>query len=60
MTKKDLMQAIGKKENDLIHTNQGLMDIFRVSDGNVYYGLIASGKQDSISIKHFLVKFISK
>lgn len=56
MTIKELMKKIDKEEGELISTSHGELDVFSV-DENVHYGFLATGKQQSESIKSFLSKF---
>ena len=53
----DFMKSLGFKPNQLINTNLGAMDVFKVTDENVHYGFLASGTQEVMSIEEFKGKF---
>lgn len=58
MTKKELMEEIGKEENDLIDTSHGLVDVFSVDDEKVCYGfLIGGGVVAEEPVEEFLGRF---
>jgi len=43
MTEQELREKIGIKENELVNTNMGALDIFDVKDDIVYFGFLAFG-----------------
>ena len=50
---KELMESVGLKENELINTNHGAMEVQAVKDGMVHLAWLADGKQQKESIESF-------
>ena len=57
MTRKELFNKIGLKNNQLISTNFGLMDVLGVTDDIVSYGFLANGRTDTMPAEDFCAKF---
>ena len=52
-----LMEAIGKKPNELINTSHGVMEVISCDGKNVTYILNNDGSMRSESIEDFLSRF---
>ena len=57
MDKIELMAKISKKEDDLINTSMGLLDILSCNDTHVTYGFLAGGDPVTEDIQTFLSRF---
>lgn len=57
LTRAELMDKIGYKENDLINTNRGYMDVLEVDGDSVVLGFLAGGSPIREKITDFLDKF---
>jgi hypothetical protein len=57
MTEKELREKIGLKENELLNTSIGHIDIFGVKDNIVSYGSLAGGNVMSETVEEFLSHF---
>lgn len=55
--RKELLEKLGFKENQLIDTNLGALDIFTVSEDKVTYGFLAKGNIQTESVDEFLKHF---
>ena len=60
MDKKKLLQKIGLKEKELLNTNLGALDIFKVENNKVTYGFLACGDTHCETVESFLKKALIK
>ena len=54
---KAIRNKLGLKENELINTSQGALDVFKIEDGRIYYGFASSGITSNEPIDDFVKRF---
>lgn len=60
MTEKELRKICGLKDDELINTNRGALDIFGVKNDYVSYGFLAEGAVLIETVDSFLEKISEK